>query len=40
MQGIVGGKNKNEIRSIDLFITERCNMDCEYCFHPKGDSVL
>ena len=40
MQGVVGGKNKNEIRSIDLFITERCNMDCEYCFHPKSDSVM
>ena len=40
MQSVVGGKNKNEIRSIDLFITERCNMDCEYCFHPKSDSVM
>lgn len=40
MQSVVGGKNKNEIRSIDLFVTERCNMDCEYCFHPKSDGVL
>lgn len=24
-----------DIRSIDLFITEQCNLSCNYCFHPK-----
>ncbi len=24
---VVGGKNKDEIKSIDLFITEQCNMN-------------
>lgn len=28
------------IHSIDLFITERCNLDCSYCFHSKNDVVL
>jgi uncharacterized protein len=40
MSGIVGGKLLNEIKSIDLFVTEECNMDCSYCFHPKGVDVL
>jgi uncharacterized protein len=31
---------ENEIKSIDLFITEQCNMDCSYCFHAKRDEVL
>jgi molybdenum cofactor biosynthesis enzyme MoaA len=33
---LVGGKTKDEIRSIDLFITEQCNMKCDYCFHPRA----
>jgi len=37
---LVGGKSKDEIKSIDLFITEQCNMKCDYCFHPKGEAVL
>ncbi len=37
---LVGGKFKDEIKSIDLFITEQCNMNCDYCFHPKGEAVL
>ena len=37
---LVGGKLENEIKSIDLFITEKCNMKCGYCFHPPSDSVL
>lgn len=28
------------IQNIDLFITERCNLNCSYCFHPKNDIVL
>jgi uncharacterized protein len=28
------------IHNIDLFITERCNLNCSYCFHPKNDVVL
>jgi len=35
MQGL-----ENEIKSIDLFITEQCNMECGYCFHTKRDEVL
>lgn len=30
----------NKINSIDLFITEKCNMNCSYCFHPKKDNTL
>lgn len=37
---IVGGKKKGELESIDLFITEECNMSCSYCFHPKAPNVL
>jgi len=40
MQDLVGGKNKNEIRSIDLFVTERCNMDCEYVFILKATACF
>jgi uncharacterized protein len=40
MSDVVGGKLLNEIKNIDLFITEACNMDCEYCFHQKGTDVL
>lgn len=28
------------IHNIDLFITERCNLNCSYCFHEKNDVVL
>lgn len=31
---------ENEIKSIDLFVTEQCNMECSYCFHTKRDEVL
>jgi uncharacterized protein len=31
---------ENEIKSIDLFITEQCNMKCDYCFHTQTDVVL
>ncbi len=31
---------ENEIKSIDLFITEQCNMKCDYCFHTQSDAVL
>lgn len=24
-----------DIKSIDLFVTEQCNLGCTYCFHPK-----
>jgi len=37
---VVGGKTKDEIKSIDLFVTEQCNMNCDYCFHPKTEAVL
>ena len=30
----------NEIRSVDLFITEECNMNCEYCFHKQSPLKL
>lgn len=33
-------KFKDEIVNIDLFITERCNLACEYCFAPKSDNDL
>ena len=39
-QELVAGNLKNEIRSVDLFITEKCNMKCDYCFHPKTGAVL
>ncbi len=32
--------NKNDIKNIDLMITEQCNMNCTYCFSPRRDSVL
>lgn len=36
-----GVKNDgSKINSIDLFITEQCNMNCGYCFHPKKDNTL
>ena len=28
------------IEAVDIFITERCNLNCSYCFHPKTDSDL
>ena len=28
------------IDSVDLFITERCNLACKYCFHSQTDSDL
>jgi len=24
-----------DVKSIDLFVTEQCNLSCKYCFHPK-----
>lgn len=24
-----------KVKSVDLFVTEKCNMNCEYCFHPQ-----
>ena len=30
----------NEINSVDLMITNQCNMDCSYCFHPKSDETM
>lgn len=36
----VGGAVKDEIKSVDLFVTEECNMNCSYCFHPKGEQKL
>ncbi len=32
--------NKNDIKSIDLFITEECNMNCTYCFSPRRNNIL
>jgi uncharacterized protein len=29
-----------KINSIDLFITEKCNLKCSYCFHKQEDSEL
>jgi uncharacterized protein len=40
MTNLVGGKNQDEISSIDLFLTEECNMNCSYCFHPKKAEKL
>jgi len=31
--------SKEKIYSIDLFITEECNLKCKYCFHRKGKEV-
>jgi len=28
------------ITDVDLFITENCNLDCKYCFHPKNRNSL
>ena len=30
----------NEIRSVDLFVTEECNMNCDYCFHKQSPLKL
>jgi len=30
----------NEIRTIDLFVTEECNLQCDYCFHNPSASTL
>ena len=30
----------NEIRSVDLMITEECNMNCSYCFHKQSPLKL
>jgi uncharacterized protein len=29
-----------EIKSVDLFITERCNLACTYCFHQQSPATL
>jgi len=31
---------KPAISNVDLFVTEECNLDCKYCFHPKGAQTL
>ena len=30
----------NEIQSVDLFVTEECNMNCDYCFHKQSPLKL
>jgi len=29
-----------EIRSVDLFVTEQCNLACEYCFHVPSNMTI
>jgi len=33
-------KFENVIKSIDLMITEECNLSCEYCFHEKKPTTM
>lgn len=33
-------EESKKITSIDLFITEECNMGCSYCFHKQSDNKL
>ena len=40
MRRIISGNYLNTIRTIELFVTDKCNMDCKYCYHKKGESVL
>src|SRR5512135_3023539 len=36
-QGSIGEKR---IDTIDIFVTEQCNMDCAYCYHQKRDATM
>lgn len=33
-------KPEYPIEVVDLFITEQCNLNCSYCFHPKTAAVM